>query len=229
MRWIGRLLVVEVNVWPIVLCVCALWYHAKRLRRLLRPLFRRRALRTTPCTVYPLLVYGGPAAASRADDDGSEAGYATGSLSSNASVPSYVYPSPMATRPYRLWQAPFKLLLCVNTGAKLTAQEVCQLTATATLTAYEYTRRLHHGRSASGLWFWQLLGQAKIATRVPSTADLLALHRRVVDAGILSFVVGRPKGVANGRTAVESEYCVATVGPAPSADVDRLCRHLKLL
>lgn len=225
---IGRVLRCEVNVWLVVLCFGVLWYRAKQLRRLLYSLVQQRALRTTPCTVYPLLVYE---ALNEADESPFDRPGTEGNLESmvcNASLPPYIYPS-SAVRPYRLWQVPFKLLLCVNASAKLSSQEVCQLSATATHTVYNCVRRLRYWHSASSLWYWQLLGQAKICVRVPSTEALLALHRQVVDAGILSFVVGTPKPSADRGRPADVEYCVMTVGPAPAADVDKLCRRLKLL
>lgn len=223
---IGGLLLCEVNLWLVVLCSCVLWHKGKQLRRLFYSLVWQRALRTTPCTVYPLLVYG--ALNDESLFERPEPGGKQERMMSNTSIPPYIYPSTATVRPYRLWQVPFKLLLCVNASAQLSSQAVCQLSATATHTVYSCVRRLGHSRSASSLWYWQLLGQAKISVRIPSTADLLALHRRVVDAGMLSFVVGTPKlSAESGRPDVE--YCVMTVGPAPAADIDKLCRRLKLL
>lgn len=154
---------------------------------------------------------------------------------------------------YALWHLPYKVLFCVNQELHLSLSEILQTTAHATAIVYKQNHRLQHKQIETALWYWQLLGQAKIAVKIPTTENLLILQAALQDAGILTYIIAG-KGQKNPLVKEEDinnqkrkrsrvgesssinyqdDYCTVmkmlVVGPAPSRDIDKFCRHLKLL
>lgn len=150
---------------------------------------------------------------------------------------------------YRFWHIPYKVLFCINQEVSLSHQEVIQAVAHASVVTYGASHRLRTVQSETALRYWQMFGQQKVTVKIPSTNDILELHRKSIDAGILTYVfinsidetgpLARPirtssKSLSNGSQfnsteKGDSKIVMISLGPAPAREIDKYCRHLKLL
>jgi PTH2 family peptidyl-tRNA hydrolase len=116
----------------------------------------------------------------------------------------------------------YKMVLCVNNGLGMGKGKIGAQCAHAALGAVERHRR---PETEAAFRRWESRGQAKIALKVPSDADLDALEAKAREAGLPTYVVhdaGRTQIAAGSRT-------VLAVGPAPKSRVDAVTGHLSLL
>lgn len=115
--------------------------------------------------------------------------------------------------------APFKMLLCVNTSLGMGKGKIAAQCGHATLGAYKLSA-LHN---PSGLQWWETTGCAKIAVKV-SEEEMSNIEQSTKARGLVSYVVrdaGRTQIAAGSRT-------VLAIGPAPVEEMKFTC-HLKLL
>jgi PTH2 family peptidyl-tRNA hydrolase len=114
------------------------------------------------------------------------------------------------------------MVLCVNNGLGMGKGKIGAQCAHAALGAVQRHRR---PETEAAFRRWESRGQAKIALKVPSDADLDALEAKAREAGLPTYVVhdaGRTQIAAGSRT-------VLAVGPAPKSRVDAVTGHLSLL
>jgi PTH2 family peptidyl-tRNA hydrolase len=131
---------------------------------------------------------------------------------------------------WRDGDAPLKMLLCVNVDLRdasgksvsMTKGKTCAQCGHATLGAYRKALTSPGGRNAVRIWL--RTGQMKIAVRVPTQAELTALHAEAAHRGLVCSLVrdaGHTQIAPGSRT-------VLAVGPAPERYFD-FTKHLKLL
>ncbi|KAF0693675.1 Aste57867_15378 [Aphanomyces stellatus] len=116
---------------------------------------------------------------------------------------------------------PHKMVLVVRNDLKMGKGKIAAQCGHATLGAYKRAVK----RTPRAVECWETFGQAKIALKIESEDEMLALASRAKDMGIVHHVVidaGRTQIAPNTRT-------VLAVGPAPNGDVDNLTGHLKLM
>lgn len=114
-----------------------------------------------------------------------------------------------------------KMVLCVNDELKMGKGKVAAQCAHASMGVVQRLMRKAPGLLAQ----YEQWGQAKIALRVPTTAELLDLAAAAAGLGLPVYVVqdaGRTQIPAGSRT-------VAAIGPGPKSVIDKVTGHLKLL
>mmetsp|Transcript_3279 Transcript_3279/g.6505 ORF Transcript_3279/g.6505 Transcript_3279/m.6505 type:complete len:200 (+) Transcript_3279:90-689(+) len=134
----------------------------------------------------------------------------------------------VASKDWGVLHAPFKMLLLVNqelkdsTGksTKMSAGKVAAQCGHATLGAYKRGLR----RSPGAVQAWEFTGQAKIAVKCPTIAELHATRDEAARRGISFYVVC---DAGHTQTAPGSETVLA-IGPAPVAVLNEFTRHFKL-
>lgn len=113
------------------------------------------------------------------------------------------------------------MVLCVNMELQMGKGKIAAQCGHAALGAY----KLSCQHSATAVTWWQRLGQAKIAVKVDTEAELHDIAAKARAAGIVSYLVedaGRTQIAAGSRT-------VLALGPAPAKAFDSITGHLKLL
>lgn len=116
---------------------------------------------------------------------------------------------------------PFKLILCVNNSLAMGKGKVAAQCCHATLGAYKIA--IKHCQTA--VENWEDDGQAKVAVKVDTEAEMVDLQAKALAAGLVSYFVqdaGRTEIAAGSRT-------VLAIGPAPAYAFQGLTSHLKLL
>ncbi|KDO19566.1 hypothetical protein SPRG_15147 [Saprolegnia parasitica CBS 223.65] len=118
------------------------------------------------------------------------------------------------------WE-PHKMVLVVRNDLKMGKGKIAAQCGHATLGAYKRAVK----RTPQALECWEALGQAKVALKVETEAEMLELAARAKELGLIHYVV-----VDAGRTQIAPDTkTVLAVGPAPNGDVDNLTGHLKLM
>ncbi|OQS04825.1 peptidyl-tRNA hydrolase [Thraustotheca clavata] len=118
------------------------------------------------------------------------------------------------------WE-PHKMVLVVRNDLKMGKGKIAAQCGHATLGAYKRAVK----RTPQALECWEALGQAKVALKVETEADMLELAARAKELGLVHYVV-----VDAGRTQIAPDTkTVLAVGPAPNGDIDNLTGHLKLM
>jgi len=118
-----------------------------------------------------------------------------------------------------LKDAPFKMLLCVNTTLGMGKGKIAAQCGHATLGAYKLSTKYNK----SGLQWWETTGCAKIAVKV-SEEEMQEIEETAHAQGLVSYVVrdaGRTQIAAGSRT-------VLAIGPSPVHEM-KFTNHLKLL
>ena len=118
-------------------------------------------------------------------------------------------------------QGAHKMVLCVRTDLKMGKGKMCAQCGHATLGAYQDSL----DACPSAVKVWETIGQAKIALKVQSEDELLALRAAARKAGLVAHLVrdaGHTQIAAGSAT-------VLGIGPAPIKLVDSVTSHLKLL
>lgn len=116
---------------------------------------------------------------------------------------------------------PFKLILCVNNSLSMGKGKVAAQCCHATLGAYKIAMKY----CPTGIENWEDEGQAKVAVKVDTEAELVDLQAKAMAAGLVTYFVadaGRTQIAAGSRT-------VLAIGPAPAYAFQGLTSHLKLL
>jgi peptidyl-tRNA hydrolase len=124
--------------------------------------------------------------------------------------------------------APFKMLLCVNQQlfneagkpTKMTAGKTSAQCSHATLGAYKRGMR----RSPGAVKAWEYTGQAKIAVKCPTEAELHSLRDAAAQRGVNFYLV---QDAGHTQIAPGSKTVLA-LGPAPVSVFDDFTGHLKL-
>lgn len=118
-----------------------------------------------------------------------------------------------------------KMVLCVRTDLGMTKGKMCAQCGHAAIGAF---RAIHESMSETHLkWMngWLGGGEAKIAVKVNSLDELLAIRRTAIENNIISYAV-----TDQGRTQIpKGSVTVLSIGPAPKSQVDKITGHLKLL
>lgn len=136
--------------------------------------------------------------------------------------------APLVDKNWGLADAPYKMLLCINTDLKdeagnrtkmkpgKAAAQCCH----AVLGCYKRAQR----RAPAALRWWAATGQAKVCVKIPTEQEIVDLRARLARAGVVTYLVedaGRTQVAPGSRT-------VLAIGPAPVRVLDPLTRHLKL-
>lgn len=80
-------------------------------------------------------------------------------------------------------------------------------------------------RTPGAVRYWEEYGQAKVALKVDSEAELLELYKAAKRSGLPSDLI-----IDAGRTQIEpGSKTVCAIGPAPVGRIDAITGHLKLL
>mmetsp|Transcript_2860 Transcript_2860/g.4082 ORF Transcript_2860/g.4082 Transcript_2860/m.4082 type:complete len:223 (+) Transcript_2860:30-698(+) len=123
---------------------------------------------------------------------------------------------------YTPMQAPFKMVLCVNTGLKkMEKGKMAAQCGHATLGAYKVAKKY----CSTGVNCWEWTGQAKICVKVPSESELLDTQAKAQAAGLVTYLVldaGHTQIPAGSKT-------VLALGPAPASSFQGISDHFKLM
>lgn len=117
--------------------------------------------------------------------------------------------------------APYKMVLVVRTDLKMTSGKIAAQCCHAAVALYADQSE----RKTEALARWLDQGQAKVALKVPSYDEMLALQARAAAAGLPNEVIhdaGRTQIAAGSAT-------VLGIGPALASAIDAITGHLKLL
>jgi len=113
------------------------------------------------------------------------------------------------------------MILGVRMDLKMDKGKIAAQCGHASLAAYRAAKRSHPQYVRT----WQLLGQTKIAVKIPSGADLEQLEARARALRVPFRTIQDA-----GRTQVEpGSRTVIGLGPAPIPTMDELTRQFKLL
>ncbi|KAJ2795269.1 hypothetical protein H4R21_005178, partial [Coemansia helicoidea] len=113
-----------------------------------------------------------------------------------------------------------KLVLIVRTDLGMSKGKIAAQCAHAALACYKDASR----RAASTVAAWEMTGQAKVALRCDSEAEMLELQGKARAAGLVAQSIcdaGRTQIAAGSRT-------VLGIGPGPTGAIDRISGHLRL-
>ncbi|MFX1474542.1 MAG: peptidyl-tRNA hydrolase Pth2 [Promethearchaeota archaeon] len=115
----------------------------------------------------------------------------------------------------------YKQVLVIRTDLKMSRGKIGVQAAHAAVSAAEEARR-HH----SSWWRrWLNEGQKKVAVKVASKEELLAIREKAAKLGLPCIVI-RDRGL----TEIKPGTLTALgIGPAPNADVDKVTSDLPLL
>lgn len=114
-----------------------------------------------------------------------------------------------------------KMVLIVRAELAMTKGKIGAQCGHATLGAFKRALR----QAPVALETWQRWGATKVCLRVQTKAELLQLQQQATALDLVSYLVQDA-----GRTQVaEGAETVLAIGPAPIADIDSICGHLKLL
>ncbi|KDN38033.1 peptidyl-tRNA hydrolase II [Tilletiaria anomala UBC 951] len=114
-----------------------------------------------------------------------------------------------------------KLVLVVRTDLKMDKGKIAAQCSHATLACYKAMQK----QNPSLLQHWERYGQTKVALKISTEEEMLALERRAKSAGLCARSIldaGRTQIAAGSRT-------VLGIGPGPVKLVDQITGHLKLL
>ncbi|XP_034488239.1 probable peptidyl-tRNA hydrolase 2 [Drosophila innubila] len=115
----------------------------------------------------------------------------------------------------------FKMVLVVRNDLKMGKGKIAAQCSHGAVGAYQRAVT----RTPRLLRAWENCGCAKIAVRVESEAELLAIKRAAEQKQLNTCLIRDA-----GRTQIEpNSKTVLAVGPASAADIDRVTGHLKLL
>jgi peptidyl-tRNA hydrolase, PTH2 family len=118
-----------------------------------------------------------------------------------------------------LADAPYKMLLCVNTTLGMGKGKIAAQCGHATLGAFKLSEK----HNKSGVHWWEATGCAKIAVKV-SQDEMVEIEKAAKAQGLISYIVrdaGRTQIAAGSQT-------VLAIGPAPVREM-MFTNHLKLL
>eukprot|EP01023_Acetabularia_acetabulum_P001495 TRINITY_DN1058_c2_g1_i1.p4 TRINITY_DN1058_c2_g1~~TRINITY_DN1058_c2_g1_i1.p4 ORF type:complete len:206 (-),score=31.66 TRINITY_DN1058_c2_g1_i1:1111-1728(-) len=116
-----------------------------------------------------------------------------------------------------------KMVLCVNESLKMGKGKIAAQCAHAAVGVLHDFQNKQQYRPFFRQW--ENLGQAKIALKVPTEAELFDIQNKARKMGFPHYLVcdaGRTQIAAGSRT-------VLAVGPAPKTKLDEITGHLKLL
>eukprot|EP01080_Neovahlkampfia_damariscottae_P009114 gene9114-1204_t len=118
-----------------------------------------------------------------------------------------------------------KMVLCVRTDLKMGKGKMCAQCCHAAVGVYGDIIFGKNEQHKKWLKKWEDEACAKIALKVDSEKDLLALQKEALDLGLPSYLI-----MDAGRTQIEpGSKTVVSIGPAPAYMVDKVTKHLKLL
>ncbi|XP_017083357.1 probable peptidyl-tRNA hydrolase 2 [Drosophila eugracilis] len=152
-----------------------------------------------------------------AKDSSDEGAAATSSLGSSVSSSE----APVLDKGYGGFNDNFKMVLVVRNDLKMGKGKIAAQCGHGAVGAYQRAVV----RTPKLLRAWENCGCAKIAVRVESEAELMAIKKAAERQQLNTCLIrdaGRTQIEANSKT-------VLAVGPAAAADIDRVTGHLKLL
>jgi len=118
------------------------------------------------------------------------------------------------------WE-PHKMVLVVRTDLKMGKGKIAAQCGHATLGAYKRAVK----RTPQALECWETFGQAKVALKVDSEEQMMALAAKAKELNISHYIV-----VDAGRTQIAPDSkTVLAIGPAANSLVDQVTSHLKLM
>ena len=116
--------------------------------------------------------------------------------------------------------APYKMVLCVNTSLKMDKGKIAAQCGHATLGAYKMSLKF----AKSNVQWWERTGQAKIAVKV-TEEQMFAVAKAAEEIGVVNYIVmdaGKTQIAAGSQT-------VCAIGPAPVHVVNEITKTFKLL
>ena len=122
---------------------------------------------------------------------------------------------------FGLLDGPYKMVLCVNQSLKMEKGKIAAQCGHATLACYRKSMK----QCPDAVAWWERMGQAKIALKIPTDSDMDDLQAKARALGLVTYIVedaGRTQIAAGSRT-------VLGIGPAPVSVIDSIASHLKLL
>ena len=115
----------------------------------------------------------------------------------------------------------FKQVLVVRTDLKMSRGKMAVQTAHAAVSSAEEARK--HSPTTWRKWLWE--GQKKVAVKVVSEADLIALREKAERAGVPTYLV-RDRGLTE---LPPGTVTTLGIGPASTKTIDKITGDLQLL
>ena len=121
---------------------------------------------------------------------------------------------------YGVLDAPYKMVLCVNTSLKMDKGKIAAQCGHATLGAYKTSMKF----AKSNVQWWERTGQTKIAVKV-TEEQMYAVAKAAEEIGVVSYIV-----TDAGRTQIPAgSQTVCAIGPAPVHVINEFTSTFKLL
>ncbi|KAI8046775.1 probable peptidyl-tRNA hydrolase 2 [Drosophila gunungcola] len=156
-----------------------------------------------------------------AKDSSAGEGAAASSLAGSSVSMSSASEAPVSDKGYGGFNENFKMVLVVRNDLKMGKGKIAAQCGHGAVGAYQRAV----ARTPRLLRAWENCGCAKIAVRVESEAELMAIKKAAERQQLNTCLIrdaGRTQIEANSKT-------VLALGPAAAADIDRVTGHLKLL
>ena len=115
----------------------------------------------------------------------------------------------------------YKQVIAVRTDLEMGRGKIAVQVAHAAISAFENARKKH--REWADAWLRE--GQCKIAVKVKSEKELMALEEMASDLGVSAIII-RDRGLT--QLPPDTATCIG-IGPGPAKLVDRITRDLKLV
>jgi len=115
----------------------------------------------------------------------------------------------------------YKQVIAVRTDLEMGRGKIAVQVAHAAVSAFENARKKH--REWTDAWLRE--GQCKIAVKVKSEKELMALKEMASDLGVSAIII-RDRGLT--QLPPDTATCIG-IGPGPAELVNRITRDLKLL
>ncbi len=112
-------------------------------------------------------------------------------------------------------------MLVIRTDLKMSRGKLAVQTAHAAVSSAEEARK--HSPTAWRKWLWE--GQKKVAVKVTSESDLIALRQKADRTGIPTYLV-RDRGLTE---LPPGTVTALGIGPASTTTVDKITGDLQLL
>jgi len=118
-----------------------------------------------------------------------------------------------------------KMIICVRQDLGMGTGKIAAQVGHAVLGAYKNIIEGQNMKHRQDLYNWEECGQAKIVVKVKSKEELLKVEEDARNAGLNTCLIQDA-----GRTQIEpGSFTVVAIGPATSAELDKITGHLKLL
>jgi len=119
----------------------------------------------------------------------------------------------------------YKMVLVVRQDLGMGVGKIAAQVGHAVLGAYQNVLETEDIKLKEAMFNWEECGQAKIVLKIKNKEEMLAVNKKAKESGLNTYLV-----CDAGRTQIEAgSITVLAIGPANSAEIDKVTGHLKLM